>query len=131
MNQLPKKRLCLALLCLMVRASAAAESEGISVMGSGEATAKPNSVEIRVRVSGSGELASDALVKYLDHRRRTLAAIEQLKLKELKTESHGISVAYSEAQTDPDVPGAPSMARPSLQFSSVVRLAVGAIREQP
>jgi uncharacterized protein YggE len=93
--------------------------------------AKPNTVEFRLRISGTGELASDAMAKYLDHRRRTLAAIAQLKLKELKTESHGISVAYaSDSQMEPDAIAAGGTPRPSLQFSSIVRLALSGIRDQ-
>jgi uncharacterized protein YggE len=65
--------------------------EGISVQGLGEATARPSQVEIPVSIGGDSELASDALVKFRDSKRKAAAAIDALKNPDLAIVSDGIS----------------------------------------
>jgi hypothetical protein len=128
--------LWLAFLFLPALSASADEPEGITVSGTGEVSGKPNLIELRARVAGSAELASDAMVKYTDHRRRTLAAIQQLKIKDLKTELGGVSVSYAGdesglAQVEALGAGAPVSVHPPLGFSSVVKLALSGIQDMP
>lgn len=66
--------------------------EGITVQGNGEAKAKPTQVEISANLTGDGELATDATVKFRDAKKRAVAAIEGLKNPDLSVESDGVSV---------------------------------------
>ena len=72
--------------------SVVADNAGITVMGSGNAKGKPSEVEITATVSGEAELTNDAMVKFRDAKKRALAAIETLKIKDLTIEPAGISV---------------------------------------
>jgi len=69
-----------------------AQDAGITVSGLGTATARPGIVEIHALVTGDGELASDASVRYRDARRRAVEAIEGLRISSLMIESGGVSV---------------------------------------
>ncbi|HVX61997.1 MAG TPA: SIMPL domain-containing protein [Pirellulales bacterium] len=69
------------------------DSSGISVFGSGEVRVKPTRVEINLTAGAGAELTGDALVKYQDSLRRTLAAFEKLELRNLKIEQRGLSFA--------------------------------------
>src|SRR5688500_17476835 len=69
--------------------AAAAAARTITVAGTGQAKAKPTQVEFSATVSGEAELASDAIVKHRDTKRRALKAIEGLKLPALSTTSKG------------------------------------------
>lgn len=64
----------------------------ITVAGTGRAKAKPTVVELSAVVSAEAELASDAIVKHRDTKRRALKAIEGLNLSSLSTASKGFSV---------------------------------------
>jgi uncharacterized protein YggE len=68
------------------------ESTGISVVGVGTVKGKPNVVEISATVSGEGELANDASVKFRDTRKKATAALEALKNPSLSVESKGFAV---------------------------------------
>lgn len=69
------------------------DSSGISVFGSAEVRVKPTRVEINLTAGAGAELTGDALVKYQDSLRRTLAAFEKLELRNLKIEQRGLSFA--------------------------------------
>ncbi len=72
--------------------AAAQENEGIVVRGEGSATAGPTEVELSATVSGEAPLATDALVKFRDAKKRALAAITAMKNPNLSVESSGVSV---------------------------------------
>lgn len=76
---------------LLLTAQAQAD-EGITVTSVGKATTRPTQVEITGTVSGDAELASDAMVKYRDAKRRAVSAIEGLKIAQLSVESNGATV---------------------------------------
>jgi uncharacterized protein YggE len=65
---------------------------GIAVVGVGTAKGKPSVVEISATVSGEGELANDASVKYRDARKKATEALEALKNPSLVVESKGFTV---------------------------------------
>ncbi len=73
-------------------APAPPESKGITVMGMGQAKGKPVMVEFSAVASGEAELASDAIVKHRDTKRRALKAIEDLKIAGLSVESKGFAL---------------------------------------
>jgi uncharacterized protein YggE len=73
-------------------APAPPESKGITVMGLGQAKGKPVLVEFTAIASGEAELASDAIVKHRDTKRRALKAIEDLKIAGLSVESKGFAL---------------------------------------
>ncbi|MFN0196282.1 MAG: SIMPL domain-containing protein [Planctomycetaceae bacterium] len=70
--------------------------DGISVEGSGRATAKPDLVEMGGTVIGDAELAEDAMTKFRNNRRRTVGAIEALKIEGLTIVGGGMSIASGE-----------------------------------
>ena len=76
-------------------ALAADAPPGITVSGTGKAKGKPALVEISAVVSGEAELASDAIVKHRDAKRRATKAIEDLKIPALSTTSKGFSVSQA------------------------------------
>jgi uncharacterized protein YggE len=73
------------------RAALAAE-EGITVTGSGTVKARPSEVVLQGTVSGEGELANDASVKYRDSKKKAIAAIENLKNPDLTIDTNGSDV---------------------------------------
>ncbi len=56
-------------------APANGQGAGITVYGSGHSSAKPNIIEVQLRSAAKAELTGDAIVKYRDAKRRTLAAL--------------------------------------------------------
>jgi uncharacterized protein YggE len=72
-----------------------AEGQGITVSGAAEVKIKPNQVVIGAVVSGEAELTNDAMVKYRDAKKRAMAAIEGLKLPNVKIEAGGVSVSQA------------------------------------
>ena len=68
------------------------DTKGITVTGMGQAKGKPVLVEFTAAASGEGELASDAIVKHRDTKRRGLKAIEDLKVPGLTVESKGFAI---------------------------------------
>ena len=73
-------------------APAAGDNKGITVGGFGQAKGKPQLVEFLAVASGEAELASDAIVKHRDTKRRALKAIEDLKIPGLSVESKGFAL---------------------------------------
>jgi uncharacterized protein YggE len=69
-----------------------ATDEGISVTGTATVKAKPTEVIIAGTISGEGELANDASVKYHDSKKKALAAIDNLKNPDLSMESQGSEI---------------------------------------
>jgi uncharacterized protein YggE len=69
--------------------------QGITVSGSAEVKIKPDQVVIGAVVSGEAELTNDAMVKYRDAKKRAIAAIEALKLPNVKVEASGVSVSQA------------------------------------
>src|SRR5215217_924000 len=72
--------------------AAGGDNKGITVGGLGQAKGKPQLVEFLAVASGEAELASDAIVKHRDTKRRALKAIEDLKIPGLSVESKGFAV---------------------------------------
>jgi uncharacterized protein YggE len=83
--------LCLLVLLISTGTSHAAD-EGISVTGIATVKAKPTEVEIDGTISGEGELANDASVKYHDSKKKVTAGIEAMKNPDLTLKSDGSEV---------------------------------------
>ncbi len=77
---------------LSVGGIARATDEGISVSGIGTIKARPTEVEIDGLVTGEGELANDASVKFRDSRKKAIATIENLKNPDLSIETGGADI---------------------------------------
>jgi len=60
--------------------------------GVGEATIRPSKVTLITSVSGSGQLASDAIVKFRDAKRRATEAFEELGIEGLALEGQGMAL---------------------------------------
>jgi uncharacterized protein YggE len=106
---------------------ARAEQQGISVSGKGEVKSKPTEVEIGALVSGEAELTNDAMVKYRDAKKRAVAAIEGLKIKDLTIEPNGVSVSQA---IDPNAAQmmmqgrAANMGKPKVQASESLKIVI-------
>jgi uncharacterized protein YggE len=104
---------------------ARAEQTGITVSGTGQVKSKPTEVEIGALVSGEAELTNDAMVKYRDAKKRALAAIEGLKIKDMTVESTGVSVNQA---IDPNAAQmmmqgrAANMGKPKVQASESLKI---------
>jgi uncharacterized protein YggE len=83
--------MAIALLALPL-SPALAGDEGISVTGIATVKARPSEVEIAGTVSGEGELANDASVKYHDSKKKVTAGIEGLKNPDLSITADGSQV---------------------------------------
>jgi len=81
--------------CLAPIVPAWADDAGISVSGVGVAKGRPTLVEIGARLSGDGELAADASVKYNDLKKKAVAALEGLKDPNLSIEFSGPTVGLA------------------------------------
>jgi uncharacterized protein len=77
---------------VLAAAAARAGDTGITVAGVGTVKGKPTVVEIGSSVSGEGELANDASVKYRDAKKRAVTALDALKNPDLSVESKGFAV---------------------------------------
>jgi uncharacterized protein YggE len=66
--------------------------DGITVQGNGDAKGRPTEVVITASLTGDGELATDATVKFRDAKKRAMAAIEGLKNSNVTVVSDGVSV---------------------------------------
>jgi len=82
----------LAAAALAFPTRALAADEGISVTGSATVKAKPTEVIIAGTISGEGELANDASVKYHDSKKKVTAAIDNMKNPDLSMESEGSEI---------------------------------------
>lgn len=120
-----------ALACLACVASPVCGDDalGISVFGSGEVRAKPTRVEIDLTAGAGAELTGDALVKYQDSLRRTLAAFDKLELKGLQIEQRGLSfVSNGGAAAGPYVePGAAPAGKAKIDISRSLRLVLSGV----
>jgi uncharacterized protein YggE len=88
-----RRRILFGIACILLLNHAAfATDDGISV--SGEATVKghPTEVIIDGTISGEGELANDASVKYHDSKKKATAAIDNLKNADLSMKAMGSQV---------------------------------------
>jgi uncharacterized protein YggE len=83
---------CVGLLLWAMPALAGESDPGITVIGTGIAKGKPSIMQFEANVSGNGELASDAKVKYEDAKKKGLAALDGLKNPNLTVEANGPSV---------------------------------------
>jgi uncharacterized protein YggE len=95
------RRICLLLLGLVafVRPCAADDNPpGITVTGEGTVKARPSTAEILATVTGEGELAADANVKYADARKKAVDAINAMNNPDLSVELQGPVI---EQATDP------------------------------
>jgi uncharacterized protein YggE len=70
----------------------AADGPGITVSGTGKVEAMPDTVELTATVSGSAELAADAVEKYRGNKRRAIQALNGLKLKGFTVVGSGPSI---------------------------------------
>ena len=66
--------------------------DGITVTGSGTVKGKPTVVEISGTISGEGELANDASVKFHDTKKKATTAIENLKNPDLTMQTEGSDI---------------------------------------
>lgn len=82
---------------------ARAQASGITVTATAEVRAKPTQAEIGATVSGDGELAGDAVVKYRDAKRRAIEAIKALAISDLSVEESGVSL-NPQASMNPNNP---------------------------
>ena len=85
----------MALFVLLLPISTRAEENtgGISVTGVGTVKGKPSVVELGATVSGEGELANDASVKYRDAKKKVIAAFDALKNPDLTLDFKGSTVS--------------------------------------
>ena len=72
--------------------------DGISVTGTADIKTRPTMVEIDVRVSGKAELADDALLKYQQALKGTLAGFTALKVSNLKVTERGMTLSPGDSQ---------------------------------
>ena len=92
-SRLPSRHRVFALaFILLFTQQATAADEGISVEGIATVKAKPAEVLIAGTISGEGELANDASVKYHDSKKKALAAIDNMKNADLSLKSDGPEV---------------------------------------
>ncbi len=114
--------------------STGAPSDGITVSGTGEVAARPNLVEIDLQVSGKAELTGDALVKYRDAKQRVLDALAKLKLENMNSSEHGLSISVggSAEQQQRVINGMMQNAgKNQVDVSSVVRVRFNNVRDVP
>jgi uncharacterized protein YggE len=86
------RRSLLSLLILLTLTAATRAEDGISVSGTATIKAKPTEIDIVGIVSGEGELANDASVKFHDTKKKALAALDNLKNADLSVESAGSDI---------------------------------------
>ena len=117
---------CGILTCLTCLAEA--ENTGITVIGSGSAKGKPTEVEIAATVSGEAELTNDAMVKFRDAKKRAVAAVEAMKIKDMVIEPNGLSVGQA---MDPNAQqqmmrggGAAAIGKPKIQISENLKISL-------
>jgi uncharacterized protein YggE len=123
---------------IVISSPARADDVGIVVSGTGEIQARPTHVEIELTAAASAELTGDAIVKYQDSLRRTLAAFEGLKFKNLDVEQRGLSIAsgVGNAAVNAQVMNAAGRAggaalKPQTDISRSLRLVLRGIKDLP
>ncbi len=121
-------------ICLLAAMPAFADEpagEGITVIGNGTVKGKPTLIEVDVNVSGQGELASDARVKYQDAKKKGLAALDALKNPDLSVESEGPAISEP---ADPQAQmrmmqgmGGAVTAKTKVQISETLKIQIKAV----
>ena len=107
-----------------------AEQPGITVSGTGLVKSKPTTIEIGAVVAGEAELTNDALVKYRDSKKRAVAAVDGLKMKDLAMESTGVSInqAYDPNAQQMMMQGrATNIGKPKVQASESMKIVLKGI----
>ncbi len=101
-------------------------NEGITVTGTATVKGKPTEVEISGTITGEGELANDASVKFHDNKKKITAAIDALKNPDLTMESEGSDI---HEQMDPQQQqrimqgmGAGESSKMRVQISETIKL---------
>jgi uncharacterized protein YggE len=115
----------LAIFMMFGSPHAKAETPGITVSGSGTVKSKPTEIEIGAMISGEAELTNDALVKYRDAKKRAIAAVDGLKMKEVSVESNGVSInqAYDPNAQQMMMQGrATNIGKPKVQASESLKI---------
>ena len=77
---------------LFLGAGVALAEEGIAVTGTATVKSKPTEVEITGTITGEGELANDASVKFHDAKKKATDAIDNLKNPDLTLEPEGSEI---------------------------------------
>jgi uncharacterized protein YggE len=81
-----------SLIAILLLTGTTRAEDGISVSGSATVKAKPTEIDIIGIVSGEGELANDASVKFHDTKKKALAALDNLKNADLSVASEGSDI---------------------------------------
>lgn len=79
----------------LAQAQAESEEGRLSTWGVGEAAGQPNAMVMDLYVSGRGELAEDALVKYRSAKERAMDKFEGMDLEGLDVHEGGMSLQYA------------------------------------
>jgi uncharacterized protein YggE len=120
---------------LFSAATALAQSnDGITVRGIGTASAKPTEVEFDAVVSGDGELAADAQVKYQDTKRKAIAALNALGIPDLTVEPQGQAIQQSAGDMNQQMRimngNVPPAAKPHVQINEELRVRIKGVDKQ-
>jgi uncharacterized protein YggE len=82
----------IAALLLVPAVGANAADEGISVTGTATVKGKPTEVEITGTITGEGEIANDASVKFRDNKKKATDAIVNMKNADLAIDTEGSDI---------------------------------------
>ncbi|HEX4072946.1 MAG TPA: SIMPL domain-containing protein [Planctomycetaceae bacterium] len=83
----------IGVLCLPARVPAdELASKRLAVIGNGRVEVRPDVMDVSATVSGTGEIASDALKNFRANRRRAVEAVTKLKIPGLEIKGTGVSV---------------------------------------
>jgi len=77
---------------LLLPATFAVAEDGISVTGTATVKGKPTEVEITGTITGEGEVANDASVKFRDGKKKATEAIDNLKNADLTMQTEGSDI---------------------------------------
>jgi len=121
--------------CLFSASPALAQSnDGITVRGIGTASAKPTEVEFDAVVSGDGELAADAQVKYQDTKKRAIAALNALSIPDLSVEPQGPAIQQAGGDINQQIRiingMAPPAVKPHVQINEELRIRIKGVDKQ-
>ena len=119
-------RRAFAMMMLMSGQRALSEP-GITVSGTGTVKNKPTQIEIGAMVSGEAELTNDALVKYRDAKKRAVAAIDGLKMKDVAMDTNGVSInqAFDPNAQQMMMQGrATNIGKPKVQASESMKIVI-------
>jgi len=127
-----------ALLLLLVAPHADAQQDArLSTYGTGEATVRPSRVTLITSVSGSAQLASDAIVKFRDAKRRATEAFEELAIEGLVLEGQGMALhsAYDQQtinmlqqrRWNPEVAATDIEVKPQIIVTEKIKIVINGI----